>query len=499
MKHRSHQPPPHEPPGRELLSAYFDGEVSAAERAEAERLLAEDPAAGAWLEELSDLRGQLQTLPRHRLGDEFSEQVLRCAARAMLPRTVDPAVDPPSAQRAARNGHVLENLRNEPNGHIGHALLPVIHRGAVAGAALDISPLPARYNSRNSHAPTWLAAAASLWLCVGLFFGASQREQSAIARADRQRGLVATHQVKVAEALPRTNTETSSELLGAAGRLEEFSASHPQTLLDALSQQAGSDKHVKADEGTEPSFAGGGHVLVVCDVAEPPAEAFGRFENWLRNHRLAKYALEGDEPAANNGNANKGKTPAPAVPEGKDQRPAESTTTRLYYVNVPKGELAQTLHNVALMANGEMSVSSLGVPLPRSEKAGKEIAGYTAGNQTAATKRALVERARALPPPQEPLEGKAAPAKSPTAAAGQVRAANRGQRGVPDMPPPIAPSESGAKPVRERRAAEAIEQPLAAAAPSSQVSVILVLRAAPPSALPSPPPHTELPAERLSK
>ncbi len=68
-------------PHNELLSAYLDGELNAAERADVERLLAADPAARRLLDELRALSGTIQSLPRESLGEDLGPQVLRLAER----------------------------------------------------------------------------------------------------------------------------------------------------------------------------------------------------------------------------------------------------------------------------------------------------------------------------------------------------------------------------------------------------------------------------------
>jgi anti-sigma factor RsiW len=68
----------------ELLSAYLDGELTAAERKEAERLLADSPPARKLLAELRALRATLQALPRQELGEDLSGQVVREARRRIL-------------------------------------------------------------------------------------------------------------------------------------------------------------------------------------------------------------------------------------------------------------------------------------------------------------------------------------------------------------------------------------------------------------------------------
>ena len=71
-------------PQNELLSAYLDGELTADEQAEAERLLASSPAARQLLDELRALSATLQSLPQQKLGEDLSRQVLRVAERRML-------------------------------------------------------------------------------------------------------------------------------------------------------------------------------------------------------------------------------------------------------------------------------------------------------------------------------------------------------------------------------------------------------------------------------
>jgi len=68
----------------ELLSAYLDGELTAAEQAEMERLLAQNAVARQLLDELRALRNTLQALPQEQLAEDLSRQVLRVAERRML-------------------------------------------------------------------------------------------------------------------------------------------------------------------------------------------------------------------------------------------------------------------------------------------------------------------------------------------------------------------------------------------------------------------------------
>jgi len=71
-------------PENELFSAYLDGELTAAEQAEMERLLATSPAARQLLDELRVLSSTLQSLPVHKLDEDLSQQVLHAAEQRML-------------------------------------------------------------------------------------------------------------------------------------------------------------------------------------------------------------------------------------------------------------------------------------------------------------------------------------------------------------------------------------------------------------------------------
>jgi len=73
-----------DPLKNELLSAYLDGELSAAEQAEVERLLAANPEARKLLDELRTLSSVLQALPQAKLAEDLTPAVLREAEKRML-------------------------------------------------------------------------------------------------------------------------------------------------------------------------------------------------------------------------------------------------------------------------------------------------------------------------------------------------------------------------------------------------------------------------------
>jgi len=77
----------------ELISAYFDGEVTAEERAQVEALLQSDPAARRALEEIRSLSGLVRQMPAPPAPQELSAAVLQNIERQML-------LGPPAAQTA---------------------------------------------------------------------------------------------------------------------------------------------------------------------------------------------------------------------------------------------------------------------------------------------------------------------------------------------------------------------------------------------------------------
>ena len=71
----------------ELLSAYLDGELPAVERAAVEAHLATSAEDRELLEELRDLRGELQALPASAARDGFADRVVAAAVAAKAAAT----------------------------------------------------------------------------------------------------------------------------------------------------------------------------------------------------------------------------------------------------------------------------------------------------------------------------------------------------------------------------------------------------------------------------
>src|SRR5262245_2005648 len=98
----------------ELLSAYLDGELTAAARAAVEGRLATDPAAQQLLHELRSVSQSVQALPTESLGRDLSDDILR---RVRVVRgSPDPAPSPdrrspsvPSSDTAS--GDIMPKIR----------------------------------------------------------------------------------------------------------------------------------------------------------------------------------------------------------------------------------------------------------------------------------------------------------------------------------------------------------------------------------------------------
>jgi hypothetical protein len=71
---------------RQLLTAYVDGELPAQAQEAASRLLEQSPEAQAFVRQLESDAAALRRLPRHRLGEDFSEKVMHTIGRDRLRR-----------------------------------------------------------------------------------------------------------------------------------------------------------------------------------------------------------------------------------------------------------------------------------------------------------------------------------------------------------------------------------------------------------------------------
>ena len=105
-------------PEYELLSGYLDGELTAAEQARVERLLADDPSARQLLDEFRTLGSTLRSLPREKMNQDLSAQVLLAAAQrktsaAGTPQTVSQLPQPYSSGKQLGR-KIAERIKNNP-------------------------------------------------------------------------------------------------------------------------------------------------------------------------------------------------------------------------------------------------------------------------------------------------------------------------------------------------------------------------------------------------
>jgi hypothetical protein len=68
----------------ELISAYIDGELTSDEQVRVEQALLEDPQSQQLLEDLQALHDRLQAIPRSEPSQDYTQQILRRAERAIL-------------------------------------------------------------------------------------------------------------------------------------------------------------------------------------------------------------------------------------------------------------------------------------------------------------------------------------------------------------------------------------------------------------------------------
>ena len=124
-----------DPLSEERLSAYLDGECSAAEQAQLEERIAGSPEFRQFVDELRSVRSSLELLPQYRLRPDFAEHVLRRAEREVL---------------------------------TGGGSTPDTSGGAVARAAHDdVTTLPVGEISRRSYEPN-RSARPFLWTLAAL-------------------------------------------------------------------------------------------------------------------------------------------------------------------------------------------------------------------------------------------------------------------------------------------------------------------------------------------
>jgi anti-sigma factor RsiW len=101
-------------PDNELLSAYLDGELTAAEQSRVERLLAGDTAAKQLLDELLALKAAVQSLPREGVGEDLSPRIFQIAAERKMSGPDSPPSSEPEHSRPRLVRQIADRFQNNP-------------------------------------------------------------------------------------------------------------------------------------------------------------------------------------------------------------------------------------------------------------------------------------------------------------------------------------------------------------------------------------------------
>src|SRR5262245_4397418 len=192
-----------ERPHADLISAYLDGELEPAERAEAERLLAESAECRQLLDDFRGLQADLRSLPKQKLEPNFHERVLRQAERAAL-----------AGDTAAAAGATATNVPANGQGD---------------------SPSVLRF-PRSWHAWRWAAVAAAAAVMIWL-----------VGREPAEDG----RKVAPAPAVPEQAAPPADR--GEARKLTEGRAPAPESLGRNLRKGAGSADATTHFEASEPA------------------------------------------------------------------------------------------------------------------------------------------------------------------------------------------------------------------------------------------------------
>ncbi len=136
-----------DPSSDERLSAYLDGELSAAEQAQLERQLADSAELRQLLDDLRALRGGMESLPKYKLDDDFASRVLRRAEQAML-----------TSAAAEQELHAAAAAPGD-DGHVSNT-------GKVAPAANPAARTFERWKSGGVRTWGWAAAAIAAALVI---------------------------------------------------------------------------------------------------------------------------------------------------------------------------------------------------------------------------------------------------------------------------------------------------------------------------------------------
>lgn len=235
-------------PEHELLSAYLDGELTAAEQARVEQFLAGNPASRHVLDALRSVSTAVQGLPELHLGEDLSDRVLRQAERAILTGPDQPSgcgsTSPPERLRWQELFRRVVTSRGVAWSGAALAIALLIMLSGTPERQRDVALAPE--STTGEAAPGAMAeprGAAEMWAADGERGASLQRDAAENALAARE------------EAAPREAPDRAA----------------PRAAADAIPPREPSPDvpAAHAPEPTPPRMA----PAMTLDVAERPAEA----------------------------------------------------------------------------------------------------------------------------------------------------------------------------------------------------------------------------------
>jgi hypothetical protein len=250
---------------QELVSAYLDGELSAAQRAEVEQLLVESAEYRRLWSDLRDMQQRLRNLPRLELEDDFAQHVLQRAEFELLSRreTAQSAAAPTVPEAAAATEAAVVDRAAAPDA------------SSLGGAELSRGDSRHTAGLPQGHAPLrehgWIAAAmvlaAGLLLMVAgpwpwpeeprplarLTSPAAVPEGAPAAAPWPFRSDKATTAVSRHDAPPAAAVEAPGARSHIAGDAQERSASRAASAPPELTQQPSLDAPRAGDATDTPS------------------------------------------------------------------------------------------------------------------------------------------------------------------------------------------------------------------------------------------------------
>ena len=272
-------------PENELFSAYLDGELTAAEQAEVEQLLARSPAARQLLEDLRALSSKLQALPQYKLGEDLSREVLGVAERRVLttpaptPGLARPA--PPPRRAILRR---LINSRALVWSSLAVAvavILTVVNRGPQnrpADEGIAQAPAPVKPEQKGGGAP----------------------EIAASSQAGQQPDGSRLHRAEPVLTVPTRGKGAAGAELADQPAPARRPAEARDLLQPPTTQQPSPDRLVMKKAGPAQGAPGG------PSKGEPPSQPGLGGGSGNANGAVGSFAAKGDRPQIGKGGAGYG-------------------------------------------------------------------------------------------------------------------------------------------------------------------------------------------------